>query len=1335
MIGLLIAVFATGAAAQITGELVNPNVMLLVDSSGSMDWLAHSVSINPWKDSEEACLAQDSNRRTSWQKLLDVMLGSIPGAEYRCMVEDPEIRPALRQNTLASDPRENSSEYREALHRHFRAVPCDPADWNDDYRQCIGNSLDPTAGATHGRLWCLDADWDATNGICYNLHPLARSRRPNGIIERYSQVVRFGLMTYDNMPAPAAPGTASLPNPHDGLWDFGPSRMWRCKEWYYDDPGAYPSCTWNAGIRSDNARAVGRMVPISPDFAASSQNVRHVLETAEPLNCSPMGALLDDVGHYFHSHPDVRAADDGGNDRYYWCRPKLVIFISDGQPTTAFEFPQDYCDEGGIAPLPPAQQVAAAPDEVYHCPWNSSEREVEELFDLIDPSEADPILLVVIGFNVPDVNCATHPDECVQTTMLGDLTTPREFLDNLAFKGWPSMANVTPPPWRPPYPSGFAVGDDPEDNCPSAVCGSGGALFVETPEQLSAVLDMVLGSLTTTTVTRTEVATTDQTSGALGFASFADKEVAQYEFNTGYETSAGLPWKGFLYRQGFECASEAGPGGAVSAPDPMHEWLDSQANRRIYTTPAGKLPGPGDYPSSIKDTPGGLTDVLALIEDTGEFSDCDFGGPTTTDADSTVLCSTSNAIQAEVAKHLYGQSGSQRRFHRLADIFNSTPSVLGPPMERLLVESYSSFKAENLPGEADRRIVERVPHLFVGTNDGVLHAFNVWATGSGDSVESWGYVPNTLLPTIREQFPIEWTLQTDLGGNYTSYTVSTTGQYQHIYGVDGAPVTADVRLYRRPGMNPENESKLWRSVVLGSLGRGGRGYYCLDVTNPAREPGFRWEISPDSAANNGGGPPDDPDNGDPDNPLTFDGMGIPVSRPALAYAYYETAIPGEGSTAAETEVAVAILPGGYWNDEFNGPEKSSGVYIVRVADGALVRYLDPSRLDDICPDPETPSAPAHEPLVAQLVGEPAVAQSARSALIAKEAYLGDDRGRLWRIDLSGTDPEEDWCLEMFFDTMITSHFPYQDCIPENCTATPAEYAADSCYAVDCCTGIDGYCPNATYPFPRIPIVNAPTVAQDRERNNIILFGTGQIDGIESLDHHRIFSLEDRIAYDVSGERTYHLKPTINWWLGEPIPTGALAADAGLDAKQQEQAMVDTHVWFAESGSLEFDFFNLGEKLIGRPVVFAEAAYFTTFIPTSPDSLNACESGGSRIWALHYALREGDNGAWEDSIGENDFGKFTSEGAETGDGGTGGSGFAPFVEYVGEIISGARVIRRPSCTGEATFQVVAQRVNSTPGQNQPPPAGQPRVQSVSIPITTGSIGFTTVFIDSWSLVFN
>lgn len=1341
--------FSIGAGAQITGELVNPNVMLVIDSSGSMDWLQdHPPSASAaWGEAATACTAQDANQRTAWQKLLDVLLGSIPADEYHCMVESPDLRPALEADTVQSDVLENISEYRSSPHSHYRGVACATEDWNADYSQCVGNTLDPAEGSARGDIWCRDADWDGVNGICYDYHPLARSRRTNGILERYSSLVRFGLMTYDNKPAPAAPGIDSLADPHAGLWDYGVSRAWRCKQWYYGemagDLSSYPACTWNAGARTNDPNAVGRLVPISDDMAASNQVMREALETTEPLYCSPMGSLIDDVGYYFQNHPDVRPSGEGGNDRYFWCRPKLVIFISDGQPTPAFEFPQDYCDENSEAPVSPKEPIS--PSTVYRCPWNSTAREAEELFDLVDPADADPVLLVVIGFNVPSVDCDAEPDECVQVTRDGDLVTPRDFLDNLAFAGWPDVSNVEPPPWRPPFEDdSFTVGDEPGDNCPSAVCGTGGALFVETPEQLSAVLDMVLGALTTTTVTRTEVATTDQTSNALNLTSFSDKTVAQYEFNSGYLTAAGLPWKGLLYRQGFACQSESSEGGAVDDPDPLHEWLDNQTNRDIYTLPTGKtnggntIPKEGDYPASIKDQPEGM-DALVQLNDTAELTDCDFGGPLLPEPapDPYQLCSASNAIQAELEKHMYGKNGSERQHNKLADIYNSTPSILGPPMERLLVPSYQAFKAEPLPGEVDKRMLERPPYLFVGTNDGVLHSINVWT--AGEDVEMWGYVPTPLLGTIKDQFPISWTMNEDGGGNYISYTVQTDGQYQHIFGVDGTPVTADVRLYRNAaGMDEQVEARLWRSIVMGSLGKGGRGYYCLDVTNPAQKPNLRWEVSPDSSGNNPPGPPDNPDDpaADENNPQTFDAMGVPISRPALAYTFYDEAIPGETAEPTPTEVAVAILPGGYWNDESHGPEMSTGVYIVRVADGHLVRYLDPTNADDICPDPAAPAVPIHDPMVAQLVGEPAVPQRSRETLIAKEAYLGDDRGRLWRIDLSGTDPEQDWCIEMYFDTLLTTHFPYQDCIEGECDLTPAEYSADDCFAVDCCTGIPGYCQDDSFPFPRIPIVEAPTILQDEDRNNIIIFGTGQIDGLETLDHHRIFSITDRIIYDVTGQRTYHDEPEINWWLGEPIPAAQQTADGGIEVEEQEQEMLDKHVWFTDDGSPEYDFFNLGEKMLGRAVVFAETAYFTTFIPTDPEAPNACESGGSRIWGVHYARRDGDDGTWQDNIEENDFGRFSGAGGADGGGDAGSeAGYMPYMEYPSELISGVKVIRRPSCTGEPTFQLVAQRVNRTPGSNEPPPEGQPQIESIKVPIQTNTIGFTTVAIDSWSLVFD
>ena len=85
--------------------------------------------------------------------------------------------------------------------------------------------------------------------------------------------------------------------------------------------------------------------------------------------------------------------------------------------------------------------------------------------------------------------------------------------------------------------------------------------------------------------------------------------------------------------------------------------------------------------------------------------------------------------------------------------------------------------------------------VFVGANDGMLHAFNA-ATG----VEQFAYVPGG----------ISW-------GDLRSYTTPT---YAHYFFVDGPIVTS--RRSQTPGKN----------ILVGALGRGGHGLYALNVANP-----------------------------------------------------------------------------------------------------------------------------------------------------------------------------------------------------------------------------------------------------------------------------------------------------------------------------------------------------------------------------------------------------------------------------------------------------------------------------------------------------------------------
>ncbi len=88
--------------------------------------------------------------------------------------------------------------------------------------------------------------------------------------------------------------------------------------------------------------------------------------------------------------------------------------------------------------------------------------------------------------------------------------------------------------------------------------------------------------------------------------------------------------------------------------------------------------------------------------------------------------------------------------------------------------------------------------VYVAANDGMLHAFDS-ATGN----ELWAYVPSFVLPNLKA-------LADD---NYPN---------SHQYFVDGSPVVSDVWT-----------GSAWKTILVGGLNGGGKGYYALDITNPA----------------------------------------------------------------------------------------------------------------------------------------------------------------------------------------------------------------------------------------------------------------------------------------------------------------------------------------------------------------------------------------------------------------------------------------------------------------------------------------------------------------------
>jgi type IV pilus assembly protein PilY1 len=104
----------------------------------------------------------------------------------------------------------------------------------------------------------------------------------------------------------------------------------------------------------------------------------------------------------------------------------------------------------------------------------------------------------------------------------------------------------------------------------------------------------------------------------------------------------------------------------------------------------------------------------------------------------------------------------------------------------------------------------RSPTVYVGANDGMLHAFNA-LTG----VERWAYVPSQVFPTMY---------------GLASADYANT----HKFYVDGAPIASDIYCTSCSTVG-------WRTIIVGGLNAGGNGYYAIDVTDPD-DPHGLWEF-------------------------------------------------------------------------------------------------------------------------------------------------------------------------------------------------------------------------------------------------------------------------------------------------------------------------------------------------------------------------------------------------------------------------------------------------------------------------------------------------------------
>lgn len=165
-----------------------------------------------------------------------------------------------------------------------------------------------------------------------------------------------------------------------------------------------------------------------------------------------------------------------------------------------------------------------------------------------------------------------------------------------------------------------------------------------------------------------------------------------------------------------------------------------------------------------------------------------------TGLDKATPTSTADGLAEARVNYLRGSNAMEgtsfrKRTSLLGDIVNSPIVYSNEFAKNVNTPAYKTFTTSN---------AGRPAALFVGANDGMLHAFN-----AADGEELFGYIPS-------------W-----MAGKLSALTSPTYNTSQHQSYVDGQIDVGEALV-----------GTSWKTVLLGSTGAGGQGVYALDVSNP-----------------------------------------------------------------------------------------------------------------------------------------------------------------------------------------------------------------------------------------------------------------------------------------------------------------------------------------------------------------------------------------------------------------------------------------------------------------------------------------------------------------------
>ncbi len=365
----------------------------------------------------------------------------------------------------------------------------------------------------------------------------------------------------------------------------------------------------------------------------------------------------------------------------------------------------------------------------------------------------------------------------------GNPCIPGSRSTSLTSLGWPSSCdNSLADGWPQPVANTATTVDDMKH---AAWNGRGEFLSAASPQALINQLEAAINEISSrqaVSAAAVAVSSTDITAGASFFQAKLDSET----------------WSSQFYKYNITTTT--------TGPTPVweaHTLLDARAytDRKIVTY-NGTSGIPFDFPSDYTNL--GASDISQ-----SQVNDLLYNAPNDITLSLTAAEIAQNqAYGQQLVNYLFGDTTNEgktandfrfRNGHKLGDIVNSSPVFVGDPdPDYDASSSYQTWANTTAKGRQEM--------IYVGANDGALHAFNA-DTGA----EVFAYFPQAIFSEV-ETGGLHWLAKQN---------------YEHRFYVDGEIVTAEVTDLDGAG------ASTWSTVLVGALNAGGKAIYAMDVSDPS----------------------------------------------------------------------------------------------------------------------------------------------------------------------------------------------------------------------------------------------------------------------------------------------------------------------------------------------------------------------------------------------------------------------------------------------------------------------------------------------------------------------